>query len=73
MEKRIEIHTPFIKLDAFLKLCAAAGTGGQAKVMVQSGQVTVNGAPCTMRGKKLYNGDLIRVEGDPDAYRVAAP
>lgn len=73
MEKRVEIHTPFIKLDAFLKLCAAAGTGGQAKVMVQGGEVTVNGTVCTMRGKKLYNGDLVRVAGDPAEYRVAAP
>ena len=73
MGKNIPIHTPFIKLDAFLKLCGAVGTGGQAKVLVQGGQVTVNGAVCTMRGKKLAGGDLVRVAGDPEEYRVTAP
>ena len=63
MQKKIEIHTPFIKLDAFLKLCAAAQTGGHAKVLVQSGQVTVNGTVCTMRGKKLVKGDAVQVTG----------
>ena len=50
MEERVLITTPFIKLDSFLKFAGAAETGGQAKV---------NGEVCTMRGKKLYPGDLV--------------
>ena len=59
--ERIEIATPFIKLDSFLKLCGAAETGGQAKEMVQAGQVSVNGERCEMRGKKLRPGDTVTV------------
>lgn len=57
--ERVEISTPFIKLDSFLKLCGAAETGGQAKELVQAGQALVNGEFCTMRGKKLRPGDTV--------------
>ncbi len=57
MEERIAIDTPFIRLDALLKLSGAVGTGGEAKVAIQSGEVKVNGEVCTMRGKKLRCGD----------------
>ncbi len=56
MEEKVTISTPFIKLDSFLKFAGAAETGGQAKELVQEGNVLVNGTPCTMRGKKLYPG-----------------
>lgn len=59
--ERVEISTPFIKLDSFLKYCGAAETGGQAKEMVQSGGVTVNGEVCEARGKKLRAGDVVAV------------
>ncbi|MGI6265402.1 MAG: RNA-binding S4 domain-containing protein [Acutalibacteraceae bacterium] len=68
----IAINTPFIRLDALLKLAGAAGTGGQAKVMVQGGRVAVNGETCLMRGKKLVFGDEVTVEGDDTVYRVIA-
>ena len=67
---QVEIHTPFIRLDAFLKLCAAAETGGHAKVLVQGGQVLLNGEICEMRGKKLVNGDVVRVKGQSTEYAV---
>lgn len=53
----IEINTEYIKLDNLLKLGGAAVTGGQAKLLIQDGQVLVNGEICTMRGKKMKNGD----------------
>lgn len=62
MEK-ITITTEFIKLDALLKFAGAALTGGEAKEMVQSGQVSVNGEICTMRGKKIRPGDRVSVNG----------
>lgn len=50
-----------IALGAFLKLAGVAGTGGHAKVIVQSGEVTVNGAIETRRGRTLQNGDVVIV------------
>ena len=47
----------FIRLDNLLKFAGAAETGGHAKVMIQGGEVTVNGEVCTMRGKKMREGD----------------
>lgn len=52
--------TEYIKLDAFLKLCGACDTGGEAKWTIQNGEVLVNGEPCLQRGKKLHDGDLIK-------------
>lgn len=66
---KIEITSEFIKLDAFLKFCGAAGTGGEAKLRVAGGDVLVNGAVCTMRGKKLRAGDTVRIDGED--YTVA--
>ena len=53
----IEISTEFIRLDALLKLTGLVDTGGQAKFVIQNGEVSVNGETCTMRGKKLRSGD----------------
>lgn len=56
------IRTPFIELQAALKLCNIAQTGGHAKILITEEQcVFVNGEICTQRGKKLYDGDTIRV------------
>lgn len=62
MEK-ILIHTEFIKLDSLLKLAGLVETGGEAKLLIQNGQVEVNGEVCTMRGKKLRPGDLVTLDG----------
>lgn len=59
----IMIHTEFIKLDALLKYAGWVETGGEAKQMVQDGQVQVNGEVCTMRGKKVRPGDTVTMEG----------
>lgn len=59
----IQITTEFIRLDAFLKLTGMVDTGGQAKFVVQGGEVRVNGETCTMRGKKLRPGDLVSYGG----------
>ena len=60
MEKTA-ITTEYIKLDSFLKLCGVSGTGGEAKLLVKSGVVLVDGQPCDMRGKKLYPGAVVEV------------
>lgn len=50
-----------IKLDSFLKWVGVAPTGGQAKLMIQDGEVMVNGAIETRRGRKLVTGDRVTV------------
>ena len=66
---KIEITSEFIKLDAFLKFCGAAGTGGEAKLRVANGDVAVNGEACTVRGRKLRPGDTVAIDGEE--YTVA--
>jgi len=52
-----------IKLDQFLKLVGIAPTGGQAKMMIQGGDVLVNSTLETRRGRKLVSGDKVTVGG----------
>ena len=59
----IEITTEYIKLQDLLKFAAAVQTGGEAKMVIQEGEVTVNGEVCTMRGKKLRPGDVVAFAG----------
>lgn len=70
MEQIVKIDTDYIRLDAMLKLAGAFETGGQAKVSIQNGEVLVNGEVCTMRGKKMREGDTAQFAGV--TYRVAA-
>lgn len=64
MEKiKVSITTEFIKLDSLLKLANVVGSGGEAKLLIQEGEVLVNGTPCTMRGKKLRAGDVAVLPG----------
>jgi ribosome-associated protein len=47
-----------------MKLANIVPTGGSAKAEIQEGFVTVNGEVCTMRGKKLYDGDKFSFDGE---------
>ena len=60
---KILIHTEYIKLDSLLKLAGLVETGGEAKLLIQDGQVLVNGEACTMRGKELRAGDTVTLDG----------
>lgn len=62
MTKYIKIKTCYIKLDQLLKYAGVAETGGHAKELIQSGLAVVNGEACTMRGKKLFPGDIVEIE-----------
>lgn len=62
-EEQIEIQTDYIKLDAFLKFTGAVGTGGEAKLRIADGAVTVNGEVCLQRGRKLRSGDRVTLDG----------
>lgn len=59
-----------LALGAFLKLAGVAGTGGHAKLLVQEGEVSVNGEVETRRGRTLRPGDVVLVGGRE--YRVCS-
>lgn len=52
----------YIRLDDLLKNVSAVNTGGHAKIVIQEGEVKVNGEVCTMRGKKMRRGDNAEFE-----------
>ncbi len=60
--KKISINEDFIRLDSAMKLADMVVTGGHAKIVIQNGEVKVNGEVCTMRGKKLHIGDKVEFE-----------
>lgn len=62
-ENSVKITTEFIKLDALLKFASLVGSGGEAKMLIQNGEVLVNGEVCTMRGKKIRSGDVVTLNG----------
>lgn len=71
MEQSIEIAGDMIRLGQLLKLAGAAPGGADAKALIASGQVTVNGATELRRGRQLHPGDLVRV-GIDDLRIVSA-
>ena len=62
--EEVKIHTEFIKLQDLLKFAGAVETGGDAKLIIQEGRVSVNGEVCTMRGKKMRPGDTASIDGE---------
>ncbi len=48
-------------LGRALKAAGLVGTGGEAKVLIQAGEVSVNGEVETRRGRRLQEGDVIEV------------
>ncbi|MGI8934043.1 MAG: RNA-binding S4 domain-containing protein [Phormidesmis sp.] len=52
----------FIKLDQFLKVTDVAQSGGEAKLLIRSGEVSVNGEMELRRGRKLYDQDVVTVD-----------
>lgn len=66
--KDIVISTENIKLDSFLKFIGEAQTGGEAKEMINSEKVSVNGEVCVSRGKKLVSGNVVLI--GTNEYRV---
>jgi ribosome-associated protein len=60
----MKIDTPYIKLDSFLKAINAVSSGGEAKILINGGEVRVNGEIELRRGRKLYPGDRAEVAGN---------
>ncbi len=59
MKIQQKINSNFIKLDQLLKLAGLAQTGGQAKIIISDEDVYLNGEICKVRGKKIYNKDVV--------------
>ncbi len=64
------LNSEYIRLDDLLKLTGCVMTGGQAKMMIQSGEVAVDGEVCLMRGKKLRGGEIVTIPADGEEITV---
>ena len=67
---KISINTEFIKLDQLLKFSQIAESGADAKDIIMSEMVEVNGELCTMRGKKIRTGDTVSVYFEDAVVRI---
>jgi ribosome-associated protein len=61
--REVPIGSDMIRLGQFLKLADLIDTGGEAKVLIAVGDVTVNGEVDTRRGRQLHPGDVVAVRG----------
>ncbi len=59
--ENIYINTEYIKLDQLLKYANIVSTGGEAKIIIQDGEVKLNDEVVLQRGKKIRDGDIIEV------------
>lgn len=66
--KEVKINTDTIKFDSFLKWAAIVAVGGEAKILIQDGNVKLNGVIETQRGKKLKKGDIVEFNGE--CYKI---
>lgn len=60
----IKLREDYIKLGQALKATGLVESGVEAKEVIQSGLVLVNGEIDTRRGRKLYGGDLVEFDGE---------
>lgn len=63
-EIQIREEDEFIKLGQLLKKAGMVSSGVEAKVVIQDGEVLVNGEVETRRGKKIYDGDEVTFDGE---------
>jgi ribosome-associated protein len=59
--KKIKIDTEYIKLDQLLKFSELVSSGGEAKLLIENGCITLNDELVFERGKKIRIGDVIKV------------
>ncbi|MDO5475810.1 MAG: RNA-binding S4 domain-containing protein [Eubacteriales bacterium] len=72
MEKEIRIRDEFIRLGQAMKLAGFAQTGIEAKIMITSGDVRVNGETELRRGRKLRDGDTVETAEGTFTVRAGA-
>jgi len=61
--QEVKIKDEFIKLGQALKLAGLVDSGVEAKIVIQDGEVKLNGNVETQRGKKIVSGDLVEYNG----------
>lgn len=71
VEQRVEIAGDMIRLGQLLKLTGTVSGGAEAKALIATGQVSVNGEPELRRGRQLHPGDVVRA-GTDDLRLVAS-
>jgi ribosome-associated protein len=62
--REVRIRDDTIRLGQALKLAGLAGSGGDARALIEDGAVRVNGEVETRRGRQLLRGDVITVGGE---------
>lgn len=62
MKNKIIIEEDFIRMDHLMKLVGMVSSGGEAKHVIQNGDVKFNGEVCIMRGKKVRVGDTVEFD-----------
>ena len=62
--EELKLRDEFIKLGQAMKAAGIVSSNNEKKMLIQDGQVTVNGEVETRRGKKLYDGDVFEFEGE---------
>jgi len=67
----IEISTQTIQLDQLLKWAGIADTGGQVRLFIDDGLITLNGVKVHERRKKIKPGDIIEIK-DIGIWKVMA-
>lgn len=60
----VPIRGDGIRLGQLLKLAGVAGSGGDARALLEAGEVTVNGEPESRRGRQLSRGDVVSAGGE---------
>ncbi len=68
--REVPIRGEMIRLGQLLKLAGLADSGADAKLLLEDGDVTVNGEPEERRGRQLHRGDVVAVV-DESPVRVA--
>jgi ribosome-associated protein len=58
----VPISGDMIRLGQLLKHAGLVGSGGDARALLETGEVTVNGEPETRRGRQLHRGDVVAAE-----------
>lgn len=70
MIKTVSVDLKNIKLDQFLKWSNVVSSGGEAKILISSGKIKVNGIIEYKRGLQLLEGDIIEIEKE-GSFKIA--